>query len=112
MADLERGTLSWTQLGQSVHSGNFAMAMATVHRPKSAANGGIKSKEKKDEDKIQICTSFNKSEEEECNFEGKNPGKTCCFKHICEFCWKNDRRENKHKEIVCRKKQESSQPSP
>ena len=112
MADLERGTLSWTQLGQSVHSGNFAMATAAVHRPKSAANGGIKSKEKKDEDKIQICTSFNKTEEEGCNFEAKNPGKTCCFKHICEFCWKHDRRENKHKEVVCRKKQESSQPSP
>ena len=115
MADIYRGTLSWTQLGHSVHSGNFMMAVAAIPRPTNgrlAAGGGAKTpKDKRDDDKIQVCSSYNKTEEDGCSFEARNPGKSCCFKHICDFCWKQDKRELKHKEVVCRKKEETNQPS-
>ena len=110
IADIDRGFTDWASLGQSNHSGNFAMAVAANPRP--ALPGKLAAgRSRKDDEKTQVCNSYNKTTDEGCIFELRNPGKTCGYQHICSFCFKNEKKEFEHKEIVCRKKENASQPS-
>ena len=71
MADIERGSTSWTQLGQSIDSGNFAMAVAANPRPTVGKQGVSSNKqgEKKLENKVLVCNSFNQTEDDGCSYE-------------------------------------------
>ena len=105
--EIDQGRSSWQDVQLEVKTSTLMSATMENPRPPPKASDPpkiVKAGGKQDEKK-DMCTTYNKcTQEYKCDYEVSNPGRTCFRKHECSWCRSKKNQSWKHQESRCKNK--------
>ena len=98
---IDQQLISWESISQGIQTDVLVSSQMEFPRP---AKEKEPIKKGPDYDK-PLCTTYNKcTTEGKCEFEVRNPGRSCLRKHECSWCRQNKNQLRKHQELKCASK--------
>jgi hypothetical protein len=102
--EIDQGRSSWHDMQLEVKTST--LMSATMENPRPLPRNDPPPKRLKQDDKKELCTSYNKcTTESKCDYEVANPDKTCQRKHECSWCILKKNQSWRQQASRCRNKE-------